>query len=181
CRLVLVSGKYMVLGMLLLLVPALLEPDALLALWLGTGRVPAGTALFTQLTVAWIAVYYLSIGYQMAAQGSEIYGAYALWVFGVGALTLGLAAGARPVGGLGAWVIPVIILGMTVVLAWGRAVLVGRAIDLPLREWTRRGISPVLVAVSVAVLGCLVVQHAMKPGAGRLVTICGVYPSLALP
>src|SRR5262249_58756084 len=51
CRLVLVSGKYMVLGMLLLLVPTMLEADSLLGLWLGAGRVPADTALFTRLTI----------------------------------------------------------------------------------------------------------------------------------
>jgi len=180
-RLVLVSGKYMVLGMLLLLVPTMLESDALLGLWLGVGRVPADTALFTRLTVTWVAVYYLSVGYQMAAQGSEIYPAYALWLFGVDALTIGLATCAVLVAGSGAWSIPAIVLGLTVVLAAGRAVLVGRAISLPVREWIHHGVLPILITVAVTVPLCLLTQQAMEAGILRLAVISTLFPALALP
>ena len=103
-RLVVVSGKYMVLGMLLLLVPAMFETDTLLALWLGAGAVPAGTAIFTRLTTAWVAVYYLSVGYHMAAQGTDLYRNYSLWLFGVDLTTLVVAAIAVFVAGcIAAW------------------------------------------------------------------------------
>jgi len=180
-RLVLVSGKYMVLGMLLLLVPTMLEADSLLALWLGAGRVPAETALFTRLTIAWIAVYYLSVGYQMAAQGSEIYPAYALWLFAVDALTVGIAAVAVLVGGAAAWTIPAIVLAMSVVLAAGRAVLVGRAIGLPVQAWLRHCVLPILTTLSVTVPLCFLTQQTMEPGVSRLILVCGLYPALALP
>ncbi len=172
-RLVLVSGKYMVLGMLLLLVPAMTETATLLALWLGAGHVPAGTATFTRLTVAWVAVYYLSIGYQMAAQGTPLYRTYALWLLVVDALTFGLAT--IVVLGLGgaAWTAPAIILMMTLVLGAGRVVLVGGTIELGLGAWLRGGVWPVAIAAGAGLAYAAVLRGLMSPGMPRLLAVAG--------
>lgn len=180
-RLVIVSGKYMVLGMLLLLIPAMLETETVLGLWLGADKVPPDTAVFTRLTTAWVAVYYLSMGYQMAAQGTPLYRVYALWLLCVDGVTLACAAVAVFVLGRPAWTVPALFLMMTVVLTWGRAVLVGRVIDLRVRDWLRGGVLPVVVAGLVALLVDGLARRATPPGAARLALVAGGYVALSLP
>jgi O-antigen/teichoic acid export membrane protein len=177
--LALMTSKYGVLGVLFMVVPLVLETDALLRLWLA--EVPPGTAAFVQVTMLWMTVQVLENGIERAifAQGTvQGYGllTLSLWLLSLGACALALfGLGAGPMA------LPWIFFGATCAHL---AVTVGvgaRLIGLSAGRWWRETVVPGLAPTLPAAALAFAVHAALPEGFVRLVAVTAAYGVAALP
>lgn len=178
--LVLVIGKYMVLAMLVLLVPLLMEPRMVLALWLGAEPPQHAVGLVPWVS-AWIALYYLSAGHQMAIQALGSYRGYAVLMLVMDVAILVVAAAWLHAFGGGPSVVPAVTLLLTLLLNVARAVYVGRQIDLPVRSWLTRTVLPVAITGIPGLLAALLVRTLLPSGVPRLAAVSLAYIAVSSP
>jgi O-antigen/teichoic acid export membrane protein len=153
--LTLLSAKWTALATLFYLVPMQYEIDYVLALWLGPEHVPPYTATFVRLVTVWMAVQFFGNGFNMAIMAVGEVGRYTIGMCVLMLATLAVALGVLHAGGA-PWTLPATLIWGTVVTVLFQAWFVGRRIDLPIGEWLRRSVLPVLIVAAAGVAAGLV-------------------------
>jgi O-antigen/teichoic acid export membrane protein len=173
------TGKYATLGVLLFVVPLMLETEGILRLWLGT--YPVETPFFVRMTMLWLTIQVSSSGFERAvyAHGDlRIYAirAAALWL-------LALAAGSFCLFGLrlGPWSVPATIVAATLVQIPLRVGYAGRLIGLGYAAWAREIVGRVLPPALVGLLAGWLVHERVDDGWARYVLVVGAYALASLP
>jgi hypothetical protein len=177
--LALMTSKYSALGSLFVIVPLLIETHGILDLWLR--EVPAGTALFARLTLAWMTVEVLGSGIERAifAQGAvRGYGVFtlALWVGSLGLCALwflGLGLGPAAL----AWTY----LGTTLAHLLLTVAVGARLVDLPAWRWWRESAWPVAAPAIPATAAALAVHAALPDAWPRYLAVAAAYGLVAVP
>lgn len=171
-HLVLASSRVVGLMMLGFVVPVAMEIDALLALWLGEGRVPADTASLALAILTWTWIKDLAIGHQFGARAIRDLRADAIIVMATNLGGLLVAIGIVVATESPAWIVPATTCVAMVVMNGLRAVIVGRKLGVGVWRWLTDAVLPVLGAALVVTASAGAVVAFVEPGPVRLVLVC---------
>jgi O-antigen/teichoic acid export membrane protein len=177
-------NKYSTLLILAYLVPVVLEAPSLLALWLGSDRVPDGAVTLVPLVMVVMALVWTFNGYWIAAGAINRFGppvliSLACDVAMVVLAGLGLWAGVG--GASGFWLIPAI--GIVTMFAFGLGTVrtTSRAMGLPAGAWFAQCWLPVAKVAIPAGLLAAAWLLVLPPSWGRMLLVAGTYGVAMLP
>lgn len=171
--LVLSLGRYCTLLASMLIVPLMLEAEALLALWLG--EYPPMAPTFARLILAWIALLQLTRGYHVAIIAEGNIRTYVLGMTSFAALTLVLGAVEFHLLGWPAWALPATAIGTAGAAAVFQLLYVGKRIGLSPGVWLRRTLAPVVSVIAIAAAAAAMLRQLMPDIGLRVIIIILAY------
>jgi hypothetical protein len=173
------TSKYSSVGVLFLVVPMMVETEAILGFWLR--EVPPDSAPFVRVTMLWATIYVLASGVDQAifAQGA---------VRGYGLMTLAVWIGSIALSafwlfglGLGPMWLPWTYVGATLVHL-GVTLFVGaERVGLSARRWVRETLVPVAAPAVPGTLAALGVHAWLPAGWLRVLAVVAAYALASAP
>jgi len=177
--LALMTSKYSGVGVLLLVVPLMIETQGILDLWLH--EVPPASAAFVRVTLLWATLHVLETGIERAIFASGAVRGYGLLTLAVWGASLGACALALFALGLPAMTLPWIFVA-TALVHLALTVGVGaRRVGLSPGRWWRETVVPVAAPLAPGSAAALAV-HAWLPDAWpRYLAVAAAYALVAAP
>jgi O-antigen/teichoic acid export membrane protein len=173
------TSKYSTVGALFLVVPMMIETEAILDLWLR--EVPPGSADFTRITMLWVTIYVLASGVDQAILAQGAVRGYGLMTLGVWVSSIALSAFWFFGLGLGPMALPWTYVGATLAHL-GVTLFVGAArVGLSASRWLRETLVPVAASSVPGALAALGAHALLPPGLPRVLAVVAAYALVAVP
>jgi O-antigen/teichoic acid export membrane protein len=178
-RLVLLTGKYSMLGVLFFVVPVMLDTEGILALWLGD--VPPNAALLVRLELLWLTIDVSSRGFDTAAIAHGGVARYAMMSTGMWLVSLPLCVLWFGWFDAGVWALPATMVCISLVMARLRVGYGGALIGVDFSQWISGTIRPVVAVLLPSLAAAWGVHWAVGDGPVRYAAVAMTYAAVSAP